>query len=128
MPEVLAKAAVMLGVAAGAIFIAGSFMCESEPVRGPTGGPGLRDEFELESLKAAAKPLVERLYQIRRSEGYFPASLAYLGLKRPQSRFGRWRYHVHDGGQAFALTNGDYMKNGFVLCWSSEHGDWWVDR
>lgn len=42
--------------------------------------------------------------------------------------YGPFEYFQHDGGGSFELTNGDYMRDGFVAVYDGDTQRWYVDH
>ena len=81
---------------------------------------------EIESLKTAAAPIIQRIEQHRERTGAYPADLVSAGVTPPGNRFGGWEYHLLGDG-TWALSTGDYFGDGFTLCWSSLGRRWVLD-
>lgn len=89
-------------------------------------GPPTDEEFN--SLKTNATPIVEQLEAYKRVHKEYPSDVAKVGIELPDAAYGGWKYRTRENNSVFALSLGDYGRNGFVLFWDSKHGVWYLDN
>lgn len=90
-------------------------------------GCGRPSDAKFASLRSQAEPAIQAIEAYKTSHGTYPSNLTQAGIRLPEAGYGGWKYSSHDDGYRFQLSVGDYEENGFVLFWSSDYQDWYLD-
>jgi len=94
--------------------------------------PGCVEPLRLEDLpllEAQGNELVTAIQAFHAKRGRYPASFEEAGIEDQDiaTRFGPWVYHREPDGAGFALTLGDYSRDGWTLGWHTKHAQWHWD-
>jgi hypothetical protein len=86
------------------------------------------EQKRVERLHAAFAPALERY---RQTHGDYPPTLEAAGIATPQTEYGPLHYNTHistEGTLYYEVSFGDYYDNGFTASFSSDRGEWYLDR
>jgi hypothetical protein len=72
--------------------------------------------------------IIARVEAHKSATGGYPTTLTVAGIPTPYSPYGGWRYWASDDHAQFALALGDYFRDGFLLEYTSQSGNWQVDQ
>lgn len=80
-------------------------------------------------LEAQGNELVNAIQAFHAKRGRYPPSFEEAGIEDQDiaTRFGPWVYHREPDGAGFALTLGDYARDGWTLGWHTKYAGWHWD-
>ena len=77
-------------------------------------------------IRAKFARLEPRLTQAWRGSGIFANQLSPDIQRELSAICGRWSYSTADG--YYAISFGNYARDGFYMCWNSKEREWLVDE
>lgn len=127
---------ILLGIlAAGVVLGLVSMIVPRNPLRGPllpiaVASLGVMlwhlSAPSVAALQRRGAAIAASVERFRVEHGRLPSTLEECGLSDLQTRCGPWQYR-HDEAR-FKVSVGEYGQDGFALYYSSDTGDWHMDR
>ena len=80
-------------------------------------------------LEAQGNELVSAIQAFHAKRGRYPVSFEEAGIEDQDiaTRFGPWAYQRQVDGAGFALTLGNYARDGWTLGWHTKYAQWYWD-
>ena len=79
-------------------------------------------------VQQLGQPLVDAINDYHNQHGTFPKNLNDADIDVIETVYGPFEYLQQESGQDFQLTNGDYMRDGFVAVYDGGNQRWYVDH